>query len=151
VPICDVDIKAELTVAPLRTLPRLLRSTSDLAICTNPAPRVAGSVVDFWQDKLHVAHRNHDPSAQVRKKLLQCIESPYSNCPAKTSPGLAQIAVSTPLRTGSIGPGEVLFAEHCRYGTRDLSTMTRRRVNGSESLVFPTIPLMRWSAAAGHR
>jgi hypothetical protein len=51
-------------------------SVSALAICTKPAPRVAGRVVDFWQDKLHVAHRNHDPSAQVGKKLLQCNESP---------------------------------------------------------------------------
>jgi hypothetical protein len=55
----------------------------------------------LWQDKLHIAHRNHDPSAQVGKKLLQCNGSPQSNCPAKTSPGLAQITVSTMLRTGS--------------------------------------------------
>src|SRR3981081_3897826 len=51
-------------------------SMSALAICTKPATRVAGSVVDFWQDKLHVAHRNHDPSAQARKTMLQCNESP---------------------------------------------------------------------------
>jgi hypothetical protein len=59
----------------LRVQDRLL-SNQALAICTKPAPRVAGRVVDFWQDKLHVAHRNHDPSAQVGKKLLQCTESP---------------------------------------------------------------------------
>ena len=48
----------------------------DLPICTKPASRVAGRVVDFWQDKLHVADRNHDTFTQDRKELLRCIESP---------------------------------------------------------------------------
>ena len=56
-------------------------------------------------------------------------QSPYIH----RANGLLQIAVSTPLRTGSIGPGEVLFAEHCRYGTRDLSLIERGGYEASAS------------------
>src|SRR6266851_607494 len=50
------------------------------------------------------------------------IQSPYIH----RANGLLQIAVSTPLRTRSIGAREVLAAEHCRYGTRDLATTELR-------------------------
>jgi hypothetical protein len=45
------------------------------------------------------------------------IQSPYIHRPS----GLLQIAVSTLLRAGGNGTRELLCAEHCRYGTRDLS------------------------------
>ena len=45
------------------------------------------------------------------------IQSPYIH----RASGLLQIAVSTLLRTSSIGNRELLPAEHCRYGTRDLA------------------------------
>src|SRR5271167_872841 len=45
------------------------------------------------------------------------IQSPYSY----RASGLVQIAVSALLRISSIGAREVLAAEHCRYGTRDLA------------------------------
>ena len=44
------------------------------------------------------------------------IQSPYVH----RASGLAQIAVSTMLRSNSIGYREFLHAEHCRYGNRDL-------------------------------
>jgi hypothetical protein len=47
------------------------------------------------------------------------IQSPYIH----RANGLLQIAVSTPLRIHSIGAREVLAAEHCRYGTRDLASI----------------------------
>ena len=47
------------------------------------------------------------------------IQSPYIHRPS----GLAQIAVSTMLRTSSIGHRKSPHAEHCGYGTRDLSLM----------------------------
>ena len=47
------------------------------------------------------------------------IQSPYVH----RASGLAQIAVSTMLRAGSIGNRKFLHAEHCRYGTRDLAPM----------------------------
>ena len=46
------------------------------------------------------------------------IQSPYIH----RANGLLQIAVSTLLRTDSIGNREFLPAEHCRYGTRDLAS-----------------------------
>jgi len=39
---------------------------------------------------------------------------------------LLQIAVSALLRTNSVGAREVLAAEHCRYGTRDLPSIENR-------------------------
>jgi hypothetical protein len=54
---------------------RINVSVSALAICTKPAPQVGGSVVIFWQDKLHVAHGSHNTSAQVSTKSLRAIES----------------------------------------------------------------------------
>jgi hypothetical protein len=45
------------------------------------------------------------------------IQSPYFH----RASGLAQIAVSTLLRNSSSGNRKFLHAEHCRYGTRDLS------------------------------
>src|SRR5580704_13180408 len=45
------------------------------------------------------------------------IQSPYIHRPS----GLLQIAVSTLLRAGGNGTRELLGAEHCRYGTRDLA------------------------------
>ena len=44
------------------------------------------------------------------------IQSPYSH----RASGLVQIAVSTMLRTNTSGSRKFLYAEHCRYGTRDL-------------------------------
>jgi hypothetical protein len=58
---------------------------------------------DFVPSQPHQLHANS-------------IQSPYIH----RANGLLQIAVSTPLRTRSIGAREVLAAEHCRYGTRDL-------------------------------
>jgi Putative transposase/Transposase zinc-binding domain len=49
------------------------------------------------------------------------IQSPYIHRANR----LLQIAVSTLLPTGSIGPREVLSAEHCRYGTKDLALIDR--------------------------
>jgi hypothetical protein len=59
--------------------------------------------------------------SQPHQLPANTIQSPYIH----RANGLLQIAVSTLLRTGSIGPREVLFAEHCRYGTRDFSTTDR--------------------------
>jgi hypothetical protein len=39
----------------------------------------------------------------------------------------AKVAVSTLLRTSSIGNRKFLHAEHCRYGTRDLSLVVESR------------------------
>ena len=50
------------------------------------------------------------------------IQSPYVH----RASGLAQIAVSTMLRAGSIGNRKFLHAEHCRYGTRDLALVAIR-------------------------
>jgi hypothetical protein len=55
--------------------------------------------------------------SQPHQLPANTIQSPYIH----RANGLLQIAVSTLLRTGSIGPREFLFAEHCRYGTRDLA------------------------------
>jgi len=55
--------------------------------------------------------------SQPHQLPANTIQSPYIH----RASGLLQIAVSTLLRTGSIGPREGLFAEHCRYGTRDLA------------------------------
>ena len=49
------------------------------------------------------------------------IQSPYIHRPS----GLAQIAVSTVLRTNSTAKDELLRAEHCRYGTRDLALIEK--------------------------
>jgi hypothetical protein len=62
--------------------------------------------------------------SQPHQLPANSIQSPYIH----RANGLLQIAVSTLLRTGSIGPGEVLFAEHCRYGTRDLAASDIRTV-----------------------
>ena len=53
------------------------------------------------------------------------IQSPYVH----RASGLLQIAVSTPLRTNSIGNRELLRAERCRYGTRDLYFCVRSAVD----------------------
>jgi hypothetical protein len=55
--------------------------------------------------------------SQPHQLPANTIQSPYIH----RANGLLQIAVSTLLRTDSIGPREGLFAEHCRYGTRDFS------------------------------
>jgi hypothetical protein len=59
------------------------------------APRVAGSVVDFWQDKLHVCASRSGPRSQSALNSCDALTPHKANCPAKSSPGLAQIAVST--------------------------------------------------------
>ncbi len=83
----------------------------------------------IWQGNMHAARhqsQSGDPnsSAQVNvgagTKLLHCNESPSSNCPAKSPPGLVRIAVSTPLRLNFQATEESLHAERCRYDTRDL-------------------------------
>src|ERR1700688_294442 len=57
--------------------------------------------------------------SQPRRLTANSIQSPYSY----RASGLPQIAVSALLRTSSVGAREVLAAEHCRYGTRDLTLM----------------------------
>jgi len=56
--------------------------------------------------------------SQPHQLPANTIQSPYIH----RANGLLQIAVSTLLRTRSIGARKVLAAEHCRYGTRDLAT-----------------------------
>ena len=59
------------------------------------------------------------------------IQSPYVH----RASGLAQIAVSTMLRASSIGNRRFLHAEHCRYGTRDLSPiviLSEKRFKGGQ-------------------
>jgi hypothetical protein len=57
---------------------------------------------------------------------------------------LAQIAVSTVLRTSSIGYRKVRHAEHCRYGTRDLALIEPRRpVVRSAKITYFGITILR--------
>ena len=57
--------------------------------------------------------------SQPHQLPANTIHSPYIH----RASGFLQIAVSTLLRTGSIETPELLFAEHCRYGTRDFATI----------------------------
>ena len=54
---------------------------------------------------------------QPHRLTTNNFQSPYSY----HASGLLQIAVSALLRTSRIGARDVLAAEHCRYGTRDLA------------------------------
>ena len=56
--------------------------------------------------------------SQPRQLTANSFQSPY----LYRASGLLQIAVSALLRTSSLGAREVLAAEHCRYGTRDLAS-----------------------------
>ena len=67
--------------------------------------------------------------SQPHQLPANTIQSPYIH----RANGLLQIAVSTLLRTGSIGPREGLFAEHCRYGTRDLAPIDDHSWRGARS------------------
>src|SRR5665213_1003971 len=60
------------------------------------------------------SHFVPDQPGRLTKRSFQ---SPYSY----RASGLAQIAVSALLRANSIGARDILAAEHCRYGTRDLA------------------------------
>src|SRR5665213_463689 len=66
------------------------------------------------------SHFVPDQPGRLTKRSFQ---SPYSY----RASGLAQIAVSALLRANSIGARDILAAEHCRYGTRDLSLIFLHR------------------------
>jgi hypothetical protein len=61
---------------------------------------------------------SHFVPTQPQRLTTNCYQSPYFY---RTS-GLLQIAVSALLHATSVEVREVLDAEHCRYGTRDLAT-----------------------------
>src|ERR1700722_2761672 len=62
---------------------------------------------------------SHFVPTQPQRLTTNCYQSPYFY---RTS-GLLQIAVSALLHATSVEVREVLDAEHCRYGTRDLAPM----------------------------
>jgi len=93
------------------------------AICTNPLAR---EVILPTFPSTRQAHHSTGPlrplpsspvPGQTYRLHPDSTQSPYIH----RASDLLQIAVSTLLRTGSIGIREVLHAEHCRYGTRDFS------------------------------
>jgi len=65
------------------------------------------------------------------------IQSPYIH----RASGLAQIAVSTSFRLNAQADAEVVPAERCRYGTRDLAS-TDLNASGSEYRRFGFTPLL---------
>jgi hypothetical protein len=71
----------------------------------------------------------------VSKSARNCCTAMKFLYPAKSPHGLAQIAVSALLRTGSIEARDVLSAEHCRYGTKDLLSVEKPRA-GTLALRF---------------
>src|ERR1700682_3349165 len=110
-PTCQPDSSPRRTLTP-PTLPHAsnrLRTTLRFVAaipCTPPAHHRTSLLWSPASDFV--------PS-QPHQLPANSIQSPYIH----RANGLLQIHVSTLLRTGSIGPREVLFAEHCRYGTRD--------------------------------
>src|SRR6266478_1798056 len=110
-PTCQPDSSPRRTLTP-PTLPHAsnrLRTTLRFVAaipCTPPAHHRTSLLWSPSSD--FVPSQPHQLPANT-------IQSPYIH----RANGLLQIAVSTLLRTGSIGPREGLFAEHCRYGTRD--------------------------------
>ncbi len=95
----------------------------------SPMPRIdsARSTTDIKPPR-HVYSRNANPLSQSTLCITRVpgwpsqlpagsIQSPYVH----RANGLAQIAVSTMLRTRSIANRKSQHAEHCRYGTRDLA------------------------------
>src|ERR1700722_18683252 len=70
---------------------------------------------------------SHFVPTQPQRLTTNCYQSPYFY---RTS-GLLQIAVSALLHATSVEVREVLDAEHCRYGTRDLAFVEKADVNHS--------------------
>ena len=116
-PTCQPDSAPRRTLTP-PTLPHAsnrLRTTLRFVAaipCTPPA---------HYRTSLLWSPSSDFVPSQPHQLPANTIQSPYIH----RANGLLQIAVSTLLRTGSIGPREFLFAEHCRYGTRDLSPIER--------------------------
>ena len=115
------------------------RMPTRLRAATDPHPAPATPCLESAPHNLEVhaavpctppAHRRTSllwsPSSnflpiQPQQLPANSIQSPYIH----RANGLLQIAVSTPLRIRSTGAREVLPAENCRYGTRDLATIER--------------------------
>ncbi len=131
-PTCQPDSSPRRTLTP-PTLPHAsnrLRTTLRFVAaipCTPPAHHRTSLLWSPSSD--FVPSQPHQLPANT-------IQSPYIH----RANGLLQIAVSTLLRTGSIGPREGLFAEHCRYGTRDLSP-TEAGIRAVEQLMGGECPV----------
>src|SRR6266478_3983024 len=131
-PTCQPDSSPRRTLTP-PTLPHAsnrLRTTLRFVAaipCTPPAHHRTSLLWSPSSD--FVPSQPHQLPANT-------IQSPYIH----RADGLLQIAVSTLLRTGSIGPREGLFAEHCRYGTRDLSP-TEAGIRAVEQLMGGECPV----------
>jgi hypothetical protein len=131
-PTCQPDSAPRRTLTPpmpprasnrLRTT---LRSVAAI-LCTPPAHHRTSLLWSLSSD--FVPSQPHQLPANT-------IQSPYIH----RANGLLQIAVSTLLRTSSIGPREGLFAEHCRYGTRDLSIPEKTK-DCSRHANFPVVAI----------
>src|SRR5215469_7364102 len=71
--------------------------------------------------------RPHQPDfhASLVSRRGRCSRSSFQSPYRDRVSGLLQIAVSTMLRTNDIASRQPLPAEHCRYGTTDLSTVLK--------------------------
>jgi hypothetical protein len=102
---------------------RLCRITYNIAICTKLASRVGTGIVPFGRTS---ACRTLPHSQHLTQELAQncCSAMNSHNAIVLPNPSrvLPQIALSTVLRTSSSIPPKISPAEHCRYGTTDIST-----------------------------
>jgi len=130
----------------LRNLRLFLRKPCGLVLQTGTSLRrlLTPSSLPYASNRFSAVHDRHQtapPCLQQKREPAQpertvhhgvpgwpsqlpagSIQSPYFH----RASGLAQIAVSTMLRTTGIGKRKFLHAEHCGYGTRDLPLVQMR-------------------------